>query len=146
MLLGENWWWSLLGPKGLSPSTKQRRNSCSGPPPVYQDLSADHDWPVKKAIVNLTIRLKGNSKRTSGNSLSPLGVLCMDFGTASQMLLTRVGLRLHQNPRGDSWEFLVEVCHPVLQIPTLFQTKKCHLLHPFSDEISKIHTPFQTWL
>jgi len=41
--------------------------------PVYQNLSTHHDWPVKKAIVNLPIRLKGNSRRTSGNCLSPLG-------------------------------------------------------------------------
>ena len=34
---------------------------------------------------------------------------------------------------GYSWDFLVEVCRPVLQILTLFQTKKCHFLHPFSD-------------
>ena len=33
-----------------------------------------------------------------------------------------------------SWKFLVEVCHSVLQILTLFQTKKkCHFPHPFSD-------------
>ena len=29
-------------------------------------------------------------------------------------------------------------------VPTLFQTKKCHFLHPFSDLTSKIHTSFQT--
>ena len=40
---------------------------------MYQDLSTRHDWSVKKAIVDLPIRLKGNSKRISGNSLSPLG-------------------------------------------------------------------------
>ena len=51
--------------KGLSASAKQRRNPCSGFPPVYQDLSRHHDWPVKKAIVDLPIRLKGNSKHTS---------------------------------------------------------------------------------
>ena len=45
----------------LSPSAKQRQNPCSGFPPVYQDLSTRHDWPVKKAIVDLPIRLKGNS-------------------------------------------------------------------------------------
>ena len=28
------------------------------------------DWPFKKAIVNLPIKLKGNSKRTSGNTFS----------------------------------------------------------------------------
>ena len=79
--------------KGLSPSAKQHRNSCSGQSAVYQDLSKGHDWPVKKAIVNLPIRLKGNSKHTSGNSLSPLGTLNMDFGAVSQTLLT--GVRLH---------------------------------------------------
>ena len=154
MLLGENWWWSLLGPKGLSPSAKQCRNSCSGPPPEYQDLSAGHDWPVKKAIVNLPVRLKGNSKRTPGSSLSPLGALRMDFKAAWQTLLTGVRLRLRRRPGntkipgggGLSWEFLVGMCRPVLQIPTLFQTKKWHLPHPFSDQISKIQTCFQTWL
>ena len=34
---------------------------------------------------------------------------------------------------GDSWEFLVGVCRPVLQILTLFQTKICHYSQPFSD-------------
>ena len=48
-------------------------------------------------------------------------------------------------PGGDySQEFLVGVCRPVLQILTLFQTKKCHFPHPFSDQTSKIHTRFQT--
>ena len=36
-------------------------------------LFAGYGWPVKKAIVDLSIRLKGNSKRTSGNSSSPSG-------------------------------------------------------------------------
>ena len=36
-------------------------------------------------------------------------------------------------PEGFSWEFLVGMCRPVLQILTLFQTKKCHFPHPFSD-------------
>ena len=35
------------------------------------------------------------------------------------------------------WEFLVGVCRPVLQILTLFQTKKCHFSHSFSDLASK---------
>ena len=46
---------------------------------------------------------------------------------------------------GYSWEFLVGVCRPVPRILTLFQTKNCHFPHPFSDQISKIHTNFQTW-
>ena len=36
------------------------------PPTVHQDYSARHDWPVKKVICDLQIRLEGNSKRTSG--------------------------------------------------------------------------------
>ena len=34
---------------------------------------------------------------------------------------------------GYSWEFLVGVCRPVLQILTRFQTKKCNFPHPSSD-------------
>ena len=43
--------------------------------------------------------------------------------------------------RGYSWKFLVGVCRPFLQFLTLFQTKKYHFPHPFSDLASKIHTP-----
>ena len=32
-----------------------------------------------------------------------------------------------------SWEFLVGLCCLVIQILTLFQTKKCHFPHPLSD-------------
>ena len=39
-------------------------------------------------------------------------------------------------PRGYSWEFLVGVCSPVLQILTLFQTNFINVI---------IHTRFQTW-
>ena len=42
-----------------------------------------HDWPVKKVIVDLPIRLKGNSKRISGNSFSPLGTQDKDISTSS---------------------------------------------------------------
>ena len=35
---------------------------------------------------------------------------------------------------GYSWEFLVGGCHPVLQILTIFQTKKCNFSHLFSDQ------------
>ena len=34
----------------LTLSAKQRRNPCSGLPAVYPDLSARHDWPVKKGL------------------------------------------------------------------------------------------------
>ena len=38
-------------------------------------MSTHHDLPVEKAIQigDLTIRVKGNSKYNTGNSLSPLG-------------------------------------------------------------------------
>ena len=65
-------------------------------PHVYQDLSTRHDWPVKKAIVNLPIRMKGNSKRTSGNSLNPLRAQNKDLAAASQTLLNEVKLRLQR--------------------------------------------------
>ena len=78
----------------FSQSAKQCQTPWSGFPPEYKDLSTCHDWPVKKAIVDLPIRLKGNSKRTSGNSLSPLGAQNKHFGAASQTLLTGVRLRL----------------------------------------------------
>ena len=56
----------------LSPFARQRQNPCSGPSSVYQDLSTHHDGPVKKAIVDLPIQMKGNSKRSSGNNLLSL--------------------------------------------------------------------------
>ena len=76
-------------------SAKQCQNSCSGPPPVYQDLSTCHDWHVENAIVDLPIKMEGNSKRTSGNLLSPLVAQNKDIGSSSQMLLTKV--KLHQS-------------------------------------------------
>jgi len=44
--------------------------------------------------------------------------------------------------RGNSWEFLLGVCCLVLQILTLFQTKKCNFPYPFSDleEVIKQHS------
>ena len=57
----------------LSLSAKQHQNPYSGAPSVYQDLITCHDWPVKKDIADLPIRMKVNLKRTSGNLLSPLG-------------------------------------------------------------------------
>lgn len=40
---------------------------------VYQDLSMPNDWPVKEAIVNFPIRLKGNAKRTFGKYVDSVG-------------------------------------------------------------------------
>ena len=60
---------------------------------MFQDLRTRYDWPVKKAFVDWPIRLKGNKKRISGKSLSPLWAQNKDMGTASQTLLTDVKLR-----------------------------------------------------
>ena len=43
-------------------------------------------YHLKKAIVNLPIRIKGNSKRTSGNLVAQN----KDMGSASQTLQTRL--------------------------------------------------------
>ena len=73
----------------LSLSAKYPQNPCSWPLPVYQDLNVGHDLPVKNAIVNLPIKMKGNSKHTSGN-LSLLGAQNKDISVALQMSLTKV--------------------------------------------------------
>ena len=63
---------------------------------MYQDLSTRHDWPVKNVIVDLSIKMKGNSKHSSGNSLSPLWAQIKDLGAASQTVPTEVKLRLRR--------------------------------------------------
>ena len=62
------------------------------------------------------------------------------------LLLSRESfcVRRRKMPGRYSWEILVGMCRPVLQILTLFQTKKCNFPHPFLDQTSKIHTRFQT--
>ena len=45
------------------------------------------DWPVKKSVVNLPIRLKGNSKHISGSSLSSSGAQMKDVVTAVEKML-----------------------------------------------------------
>ena len=55
---------------------------------MYQDLSTQHDWPVEKPIVILPIRMKGNSKRISGNSfVGPLGAKNKDLALLRQRYL-----------------------------------------------------------
>ena len=79
---------------------------------MYQDLSTCNDWPVKKVIVGLPIRMKGNSKRTSGNSLNPLEAQNKNLGTMQTSLIGvkfRLGYRLglvqiignFEKPRGS---------------------------------------------
>ena len=60
---------------------------------MYQDLSTYHDWPVRKSILDLPIRLKGNTKRISGNSSSPSGDQNKDLGADLQTLLAGIRFR-----------------------------------------------------
>ena len=55
--------------------------------------------------------------------------------------------RLEKTSRYDARGVLLGILGEAVppQILTLFQTKKCHFPHLFSDQTSKIHTPFQTW-
>ena len=56
---------------------------------MYQDLSRRYDWSVKKAIVDLPIRMNGNSKRISRNLLSPLEAQNKDLGAVLQASTNR---------------------------------------------------------
>ena len=63
-------------------------------PPVYQDLSTHHCWPVKKPLSKANITVKTNSKCISSNLLSPLRAENKNIATAFQTLLTGVRLYL----------------------------------------------------
>ena len=83
--------YNLLGLKGLSPSEKHRRRA---PHLCTRIWVRAMIGLLIKAIVSSPIRLKGNSKRISGNSLSPGRAENRDIGAASKTLLTGVRLRL----------------------------------------------------
>ena len=53
----------------LNPPAKKRRVHDSHVP-VVRGFESHHDWPINKAVVDLPIRLTGNSKRISSNALS----------------------------------------------------------------------------
>ena len=74
----------------------------------------------------------------------PYGDLRLDRVWFLSFVLNRVH-NLRPGGGGYSSEFLVGVCHLVLQTLTRFQTKKCNFPHLFSDKTSKIHIRFQTW-
>ena len=57
-------------------------------------LCTHYDWLVKKAIVDLLIRMKGNLKHTSCNWLNPSRAKNKVLSSASQALLTKVLLHL----------------------------------------------------
>ena len=64
---------------------------------VYQDLCTHHDWPVKKAIVNLPIRLKRNfdtlswlfSETIGGQNKDTLTIWELDYVCAAGSVDTK---------------------------------------------------------
>ena len=56
---------------------------------MYRDLGTCYDWPVKKAMVSLSIRLKGNLKHLCVNLLSLLEAQNKELGIAPQVLLNQ---------------------------------------------------------
>ena len=67
-----------------------------------------HAWPVENATVIFPIKIKGNSKCASGNSLSPLGPR-----TWILVLLTEVKLNLHNKLTMCKWQTM-----PVVRMQT----------------------------
>ena len=90
-------------------------------------------WCDRCACVNLILR----RTETFGEWSISLVREKTKLSFISQLVVSR-------SPGGYSWEFLVRVCRPVLQILTLFQNKKCNFPHLFSDQTSNVHTRFQT--
>ena len=68
-----------------------------------------HDWPVNKAIVDLPISLRGNSKGTVGNSSSLMGAQNKDISATSKTLLSEVKLRLGEGYLLSSMAFWYHV-------------------------------------
>ena len=61
---------------------------------------------LEKASLDLPIKMKGHSKSTSFNSLSPLGTQNKDFGAAPQTSLTEADLRLQRRlPLVPNYDF-----------------------------------------
>ena len=89
--------WVTDGTKLLIIHCEPRQILVLGLRVVYQDLNTDHGWSVNKAIVNLSSRLKGNSKRIFSDLLSVLGAQNKDMGTALQTLRLKPGLNCVSN-------------------------------------------------
>ena len=75
-----------------------------------------HDWPVNKAIVDLPISLRGNSKGTVGNSSSLMGAQNKDIGATSQTLLSEVKLCLGEGYLLSSMAFWYHVSDKLQRI------------------------------
>ena len=67
------------------------------------------------------------------------------FSWVNQSLTHKNPQKVKIFPGGVLLGIIGGVCDPVLQILTLFWTKKCIFSYPSSDLASEIHTRFQTW-
>ena len=70
---------------------------------MYQNLSTRHDWPDKKAVVDLPITLEGNSKHVTSNSLSPYRRCFSDVTNRGYIMsATQANLLLHKCEKTSS--------------------------------------------
>ena len=67
------------------------------------------------------------------------------FSWVNQSLTHKNPQKVTIFPGGVLLGIIGGVCNPVLQILTLFRTKKCIFSYPSSDLASEIHTRFQIW-
>ena len=68
------------------------------------------------------------------------------WGLHSNYVVNNLWCSVRIFPGWYSWELLAGVCRPVLQILTLFQTKKRHFPHQVLDLASEIHSRFRPGL
>ena len=86
-----------------------------------------HSQTYIHGLLCQSFKLKNSELKTTHN----IGIVVCTFSDnfSRNSCISKVSL----SPGGYSQEFLVGVCHPVLQLLSLFQTKKCHFPNPFSD-------------
>ena len=144
-ILGRHYW---LSPEMTSSLhlRNERRNSILMTR-HYPDLGSASDWLKEISYAARPIRITTQTfmaflrRRFNGEPV----VVSRNVGCFLRLSINFAGhsFQLPWNyPGGYSWEFLVGVCHPVLHILALFQTKECHFPHQFSDQTSKNPYPF----
>ena len=94
------------------------------------------------ALCNLFVRRDKDDKKELEDQMIPedpvkvlqdMGLLWKGEKVSVPLWFPYIARMDHSRDGGYSWEFLVGVCRPVLQILTLFQTKKSNFPDPFSD-------------